>query len=352
MPAIVFEQEFSDFKPRRVHFDFANGVVLFSGGSPRITKRWTCPDYEPLPDLEMHGIYDIGSNGLYLGFDDGVQARDSQTGSVLWEAGHAEACLVDPTSGIVVAQRDDRSISLINPKNGELVVPRLIPHPSSIVALSTSTDGKLCVVGHGGEVRLWYLENGKPAGRLSSFVDDVVSGCISSDGTEVAVVNSKRMEVWNTKRKELSATRIPVHQAFAGVQSGNFRNRFAVSEVRVEPNPKFTPSGSQKRWIETGSTFLFQGDALEPTAELDHPAVWFSPVGTLAVGYRERHPRDNDIGDYSIKVWKVEAFGADEPTRLECDAPVYSAAASSDGRYVAIVEVGRLKVWDLQTQCV
>lgn len=336
---------------RSVVYDDANGVALYFGGefAEGVVRRWKVPEFEPLDRLEnLQTVFGFSPGGLYVGFGRQVCAVNPQTDAVVWEAGvECLACVVDSTRGVVAVVRRDRSISLLTADTGRLIAT-LPPHPSRVASLSTATDGSLCVVGYGGEVLLWHLDTGAPAGRLTAGFEDVCAGCVNADGSAVAVVGPHKLEVWETQTSQAVATRVPKYQSFSGVQSARVGNRFAVGEVRKEANPKYTSeSWNQPQWIETGSVFLLGGPGFDVTAELNRPRAAFSPDGASAVGYRSRHPRDRDVGDFSLKVWRPDG----EPVVLECEDPVWSAAVSNDGRFVFSAEMSYARVWDLRAEC-
>lgn len=330
---------------RSVLFDQWNGVALYFGGefAEGIVRRWKVPEFEPLPALQnLQTVFGFTPGGLYVGYGRQVCAVNPQTDAVVWEAGReCQSCVVDFTRGVVAVVRRDESISLLAADTGRLIAS-LPPHPSRVASLSTAANGLLCAVGSGGEALLWDVETGAAVGRLTAGFEDVFGGVLNADGSAVAVVGPHKLEVWDTHTRRERQTRFPIHRTFSGVQAVPIGSSFAVGEVWKVENPKYTPdSWNQPQWIETGGVFLIGGLYGGGFDEFDRPLVAFSRDGT-AVGYRTRHPRDRDTGDYSLKVWWFEG----DSVELECDDPVWSAAVSDGGRFVFTAETSCARGWD------
>lgn len=388
-----------------VLFDESNRVALYFDPALRMTgdvRRVLVPEsatgdfreLEPLDQVSCVG--GITGGGLYLGRrGEWLKAVDPQTGEVVWERPQVYGDYsLDRTRTVVVIRNGQaiwlftadtgrlidtlppqrsRIVELSTPADGVLCVfgeggevklwdvrsdhtrNRLIaalpPHPSSVVGLSASSGGVLCVVGEAGEVRLWDVRTGKAVGHIDTWLPDVTDGCVSADGSAVALTTGTRVKIWDTNTHTGCTRRVVEKEESLWVTPGPSGNSFVVHEQRRVPNPEHTPGSWWLQWLRVGSVHLFGGPGFEVTAEFDRSLVSFSANGTTAVGYslfRERWGCHDE--DRSLKVWRLDGGTAGDPVVLDRDCPVRSVAVSADGRFVLSAEAESARGWDLQAE--
>lgn len=222
--------------------------------------------------------------------------------------------------------------------NGEKVARRIDDHPGKVNDLAFSSDGRLLLAATGvtglyGEVRIWNVANGSPAGKIGGHRDVLYAVAISPDDKLIATGSyDRRVILWDRN------TGKPRHEFT--------QHNGAIYDLAFSPDGKILASASGdetvKLWhVEKGIRLdtLGQGEG-------EQLAVLFSPDGKLVVA---------GGADNRIRVWKV--VSRDRPqinplvyARFAHEGSIVALAWSKpDGALVSAADDQTLKLWETKS---
>jgi serine/threonine protein kinase/WD40 repeat protein len=323
--------------------------------------------------------------------DDGAATTwDLRTGMALGEPIEVDKGLlhvaIEPKKEIIALGMNNGLVYVGSFRNGGEVLPPL-PHPSSITALSFSTDAKSIIVGDGsGHVYDWKLEDGKlrfPSRshggsemlRASTIRDTSLVIGVSKEGM-VSVFDSKTgalqkvslqaslrdakpsldgsllafaprgvssIQVWN------------IHQRMTGRRFVDVLDKNLITRIKGPENSpqqlRDSEAGGANRQKSLyaaadadGTVFIYDAKTLKPICEpFYHPPAVGAVTLTMDEKYLITSGRDREV-----RVWDIKT--RENIVRMRHDSFVSVITLSPDDeRLVTITDEGEMRVWNFRT---
>ncbi len=218
------------------------------------------------------------------------------------------------------------------------LVRRLGPHRGRVNAVQFSPDGARVLAAAGepgvfGEVRIWNVADGQPAGTFQGHADSLYAAVLSPDGKLLATSSyDQTIKLWDVAgEKEL--------RTLTG-------HNDAVFDLAFRPDGKILASASGDRTVKLWDVATGQRlDTLsQPTKE--QYCLAFGPDGKrVAAGG----------ADNRIRVWQVSETGKENTSplvyaRFAHEGAVVNLVYSSDGKTIVSAGEDRtVKIWDAET---
>lgn len=322
--------------------------------------------------------------------DDGAATTwDLRTGTAIGEPIEVDKGLlhvaIEPKKEIIALGMNNGLVFVGSFRNGGEVLPPL-SHPSSITALSFSTDAKSIVVGDGaGYIYDWKLEDGKlrfpsrPHGsdmlRASTIRDTSLVIGVSKEGM-VSVFDSKtgslrKVSLQKTLRdarasldgsllafapRGVSAIQVwNIHERMTGRRFVDVLDKNLITRIKGPENSpqqlRDSEAGGANRQKSLyaaadadGTVFIYDAKTLKPICEpFYHPPAVGAVTLTMDEKYLITSGRDREV-----RVWDIKT--RENIVRMRHDSFVSVITLSPDDeRLVTITDEGEMRVWNFRT---
>lgn len=196
----------------------ADGTILWAACDDGSVRRWSLPECNPLPPLELHRrrVYSVAvsPDGLLLataGEDRSVRLTDPRTGGErlppLPHPRRVFSAVFHPHEPLLASACEDRLVRLWSLRDGGLVAT-LAGHTGPVNQVAFSPDGsRLASASSDGTVRLWPTARGSDPTRLTGPARQIWKLAFSPGGTRLAACSADgTIQLWDVASGRSVAT--------------------------------------------------------------------------------------------------------------------------------------------------
>jgi WD40 repeat protein len=308
---------------------------IFSGDDLGILRRWNVPDGRGTYSYAVHadaicGI-DVAGDRLATAAKDGCVKIWNATDLSLHRKIDSEypinTVALSPAGDLIAEADYGRTIGLWDAETGKHVA-NLSAHSNLVRSLRFSPNGDwLLAADDDGGVRVWNVNERTHVTNLLRHEGPVRHACLSPDGSWlVSTGDDSMVRVWNLD-----------------LMLGRRRLSLAspVTDATISRDGRFLATACRDGWVRMVHLADAKTVDQKEFAESEVTGVSFAPDGRLLAAVAA----NGTLGIFEAPNWQLRVF---RPSRA--GQPRYGRVAiSSDGRYLAETQTGKVLAWDLTT---